>query len=118
MCRDLIARMSEVYVEGVTGKFGVPGMNDSGEFLFSMCIEKGIVVGNTFFKRRKAHKHTWVSGVDETDTLLGCMLVERDMKERLGDVNVLMGIADGMSDLCSVEANFIIIGRVDGRNRA
>ena len=36
---DLTARVGEVKIEGVTGKFWVPGVNESGERVIEMCKE-------------------------------------------------------------------------------
>ena len=43
---DLNARVGDREVEGVLGKFGVPGENDSGERLLEMCVERELVIGN------------------------------------------------------------------------
>ena len=67
---DLNARVGDREIEGVTGKFGVPGLNENGEWLLNMCAERGLVVGNTWFNKRKIHKYTWVSGVDGRNALI------------------------------------------------
>ena len=33
-------------VEGVIGKYGVPGENESGEGLLDVCVEQELVIGN------------------------------------------------------------------------
>ena len=50
---DLNARVGDGEVEGVVGKYGVPGENESGERLLDMCVEQELVIGNSFFLRRK-----------------------------------------------------------------
>ena len=37
---DLNARVGDREVEGVVGKFGVPGVNETGEKLLDMCVER------------------------------------------------------------------------------
>ena len=58
MLGNLNARVGEVEFEGVTGKFGVPGVNDIGERLIGVCSEMGLLIGNTCFKKRSIHKYT------------------------------------------------------------
>ena len=50
---DLIARVGDGEVEGVVGKYGVPGENESGERLLDMCVEQEFVIGNSFFFSRR-----------------------------------------------------------------
>ena len=49
---DLNARVGHEEVEGVLGKYGVPGGNESGEKLLNMCVEQELVIGNSFFSKR------------------------------------------------------------------
>ena len=39
-------------VLGVTGKYGVPGKNVSGEKLLEMCSELELLIGNTYFRKK------------------------------------------------------------------
>ena len=41
---------------GITGAFGAPGENDNGRRL-EFGEERGICVGNTYFKHRSLHKY-------------------------------------------------------------
>ena len=46
-----------------------------------MCVEKGLCIGNTYFKKKNIHKYTWVSGVNGERALLDfvCVrVIERD----------------------------------------
>ena len=45
---DLNARVGDGEVEGVVGKYGVPGENESGERLLDMCVEQELVIGNSY----------------------------------------------------------------------
>ena len=42
---DLNARVGDGEIEGVVGKYGVPGGNESGERLLGMCIMQEMIVG-------------------------------------------------------------------------
>ena len=46
---DLNAIVGDGEVEGVVGKFGVSGENESGERLLDMCVEQELAIGNFFF---------------------------------------------------------------------
>ena len=49
---DLNARVGNGEVEGVVGKYGVPGENENGERLLDMCVEQELVIGNNFSRRK------------------------------------------------------------------
>ena len=53
---DLNARVGDGEVEGVVGKYVVPGENESGERLLGMCVEQELVIGNSFFKKKGINK--------------------------------------------------------------
>ena len=57
---DLIARVGDVVVENVVGRYGVHGRNDSGVNLIGLCMEQDLVDGNSLFKKRDIQKYTWV----------------------------------------------------------
>ena len=60
MLDDLNARVGDGEVEGVVGKYGVPGVNESGERLLDMCVEQELVIGNSCFKKKWMNKFTWI----------------------------------------------------------
>ncbi|XP_071512677.1 uncharacterized protein [Panulirus ornatus] len=102
---DLNAKVSNVAVEGIIGIHGVFSVvNGNGEELVDLCAEKGLMIGNTWFKKRDIHKYTYVSRRDGQRALLDYVLIDRRAKERLLDVNVLRGATGGMSDHYLVEA--------------
>ena len=55
---DLNARVGVGEVEGVVGKHGVPGENESGKRLLDMCVKQELVIGNSFFKKKGINKYT------------------------------------------------------------
>ena len=50
------ARVGDGEVEGVIGKYGVPGENESGERLLDMCVEQELVIENIFFSQEERDK--------------------------------------------------------------
>ena len=44
---NLNATVGNEVIEGIVGRHGVPGRNESGERLLEMCAEKELVVGNS-----------------------------------------------------------------------
>ena len=57
---DLNAKVGNEVIEGIVGRHGVPGRNESGERLQEMCAEQELVVGNSGFKKNYVYKYTWV----------------------------------------------------------
>ena len=56
---DLNARVGNEVIEGIVGRHGVPGRNESGARLLEMCAEQELVVGNSWFKKNDVYKYTW-----------------------------------------------------------
>ena len=48
---DLNARVGNVKVQGVIGDYGVPGMNESGEWMVDWCMQHEMTVCNTLFNK-------------------------------------------------------------------
>ena len=44
---DLNARVGNEVIEGIVGRHGVGGRNESGERLLEMCAEQELVMGNS-----------------------------------------------------------------------
>ena len=108
---DLNARVGDGEVEGVVGKYGVPGENESGERLLDMCVEQELVIGNTFFKKKGINKYTWIrvaNGSVIERALMDYVLITKRMVGRLKDVHVFRGVAAGMSDHFLVEAEVVV----------
>ena len=113
---DLNARVGGEPVDGVVGRYGVPGRNGSGEMMLEMCIEKELVIANTVFKKKDIHKYTWVRrahGRIVDRALMDYVVVSKRVRGRVMDVNVLRGETGGISDHFLVEGRL----RVDGRWR-
>ena len=103
---DLNARVGDTVVEGVVGMYGVPGRNDSGERMIGMCMEREMVIGNTYFKKKEIYKYTWVrqeGGRVVDRALMDYVVVSKNVRGRLLDVRVLRGEGSGLSDHYLVE---------------
>ena len=108
---DLNARVGDVELEGVVGKYGVPERNASGESLLNMCVENDLIVGNSLFKKRAINKYTWVRverGRMIEKALMDYVLIARSMVGRLKDVHVYRGMTAGMSDHFLVEGKIVV----------
>ena len=108
---DLNARVGDGEVEGVVGKYGVPGENESGERLLDMCVEQELVIGNSLFKKKEINKYTWIrvaNGRMIERALMDYVLITKRMVGRLKDVHVFRGVAAGMSDHFLVEAEVVV----------
>ena len=57
---DLNARVGTDVIEGIVGRHGVSGRNESGERLLEKCAEQEFVVGNSWFKKIDVYKYTWL----------------------------------------------------------
>ena len=109
---DMNARVGCVAIPGIIGEFGVNGVNDSGERMIEMCSECDMAVGNTYFKKRRVHKYTWfrrTRGEVVCEALMDYVVVQKKIRHRLIDVNVLRGAAGGMSDHYLVEGKVKVV---------
>ena len=90
---DLNARVGDGELEGVAGKYGVSGENESGERLLDMCVEQELAVGNSFFKKKGINKYTWIrvanGRVIIERALMDYVLITKRMVGRLKNVHVL-----------------------------
>ena len=72
----------------------MPGRNESGDLLLEMCAEQGLLVGNSWFKKKDVYKYTWLrmaEGRVVDRTLMEYVLLPKLMLGRLFDVKVLRG---------------------------
>ena len=63
-----------------------------------------MVIKNTYFRKKQIHKYTWVSKITGNTLLLNYILIGKVFRERLKDVNALMGAAGGLSD------HYVVVG--------
>ena len=98
---DLNARVGDSKVQGVIGEYGVPGVNESGEWMVDWCMQYEMMVCNTLFNKRGVHKYTWVRkvrGEIVESALMDYMCISERYKARVTDVNVLRAAGDVQSD--------------------
>ena len=50
---NLNARVGDGELEGVVGKYGISGENESGERVLDMCVEQELAIGNIFFQKER-----------------------------------------------------------------
>ena len=65
------------------------------------CAERGLCVGNTYFKHRNLHKYTKVArgqDVMKVMSMIDLLLVKRDILQYGQDVRVVRGMGRGLSD--------------------
>ena len=101
---DMNAKVGDREREGVTGKYGVPGVNENGDRLVEVCAERRMIVGNTWFQKKLCQKYTREGEGGQERSLIDYVLVDERNRRLLEDVNVFRGAAGGMSDHYLVEA--------------
>ena len=80
---------------GITGTFGVPGENDKGRRVVEFRAERGLCIGNTYFKYRSLPKYTRVArGQDgvEAKRMIDLVLVKRNMLQYRQNVRAVRGM--------------------------
>ena len=111
---DMNAKVGDREVDGVIGKYGVPGMNENGECLVEICKGRGLSVGNTWFKKKLIHKYTWEKENGMERSLIYYILIKMNFKSRMKDASLCRGMAGGMSDHYLVEAKVRMDGYSEG----
>ena len=106
---DMNAKVGDRPRDEVVGKYGVPNVDENGDRLIEMCIERRLIVGNTWFEKKLINKYTWARGGDER-SLIDYVLVQNKRKKELVDVTVRRGITAGISDHYLVEAKVRLKG--------
>ena len=105
---DLNARVGNEVIDGVVGRHGVPGRNESGDRMLGLCMEQELVIGNTFFKKKDVYKYTWVrnvNGLVVEKAMMDYVVISRNARNRLLDVRVQRGAATDLSDHFLVEGD-------------
>ena len=77
---------------GITGAFGVPRENDNGRRVVEFCAERGLCLGNTYFKHGSLHKYTRVArGQDgaESKSMIDLVLLKKDMLRYVQNVRAV-----------------------------
>lgn len=53
---DMNSKVGNKNVDEVVGKWGVPGRNDTSEWLVDICAEGGLLWANIFFQNKMIHR--------------------------------------------------------------
>ena len=109
---DLNGWVGDEAIDGITGKFGVPGVNENGERVVDFCADRGMCIANTHFRHKAIHKYTWRGkrGGTECRSLIDLVLVKKDMLRDIVDVKALRGLNGGVSDHMIVLCKLKLIG--------
>ncbi|XP_065064756.1 craniofacial development protein 2-like [Rhopilema esculentum] len=79
--------------DGATvGKFGLGERNERGTRLMQFAKSKGLKIGNTFYRKRKIRKWTWISPNGETRNEIDYILANKNM---IQNVNVIKRVNIG-----------------------
>ena len=111
---DFNARVGEEVVDGVVGRYGVPGRNESGESLIELCVERELTIANTCFRKKNIHKYTWQRqdhGRVVAKALMDYVVISKGKIGRLLDVRVMRGAGNGLSDHFLVEGEMKLARR-------
>nr|XP_053656735.1 uncharacterized protein LOC128705613 [Cherax quadricarinatus] len=114
---DFNAKVGKNVMEGVVGKFGVPGVNVNGEPLIELCVERNLVISNTYFMKKRINKYTRYDVAHNESSLLDYVLVDKRLMGRLQDVHVYRGATD-ILDHYLVVATVRVRGRWEKRKVA
>ena len=83
----------------ITSTFGALGENNNGRRVVKFCDERGLCVGNTYFKHTSLHKYTRVArGQDGVDvkSMIDLVLVKKDMLLYMQDVKGVRRMERGL----------------------
>jgi hypothetical protein len=111
---DMNARVGNEETEGIIGKFGVPGKNENGEKVLNLCMERGMVVMNTWFQKKTVNKYTWWRYNQLGDrAMMDLVIVDKRIWRSVMDVHAYRSARCEIgSDHSWVKAKFRLSGRV------
>ena len=91
---DMNAKVGCEEVDGIVGKWGVPGVNENGECLVDLCSERGLFLSNTYFEHKLIHRYTWrrVGGNEEQKGLIDYIAVDERLRKDVIDARVVRGM--------------------------
>ena len=75
--------------ENVLGAEGWGSRNEEGRKLLDFCKRNGLVVGNSWFRKKESHKVTWYSSDLTKKSLVDYMLYDWEMKRSVRDIKVI-----------------------------
>ena len=73
----------------IEGAHGWGPRNDAGEKLLEMCVRNSLVIGNTWFEKRKSHKITRYGWDGHQESIIDYILVDTSLHHKLIDIKVI-----------------------------
>ena len=67
---------------GITGVFGIPGGNKNRRRVVEFYAERGLCMGNIYFKHKSLRKYTWMAKGQnrvEVKSMIDLVLVKKNM---------------------------------------
>jgi len=107
---DMNAKVGDVSIDEVVGKWGVPGRNENGDSLVELCAERGLFLANTYFEHKMIHRYTWRRGSlqNEQKGLIDFIAVDKRLKRDVTDAKVVRGMferSDHLAVLMKMEVH-------------
>ncbi len=90
---DMNARVGSTEIGGVVGKYGVDRVNGNGQYLVSICTERGLFLSNTFFQHEMIHRYMWARGNERS--LIDYIAVDNRLRREAEDAKVVRGLFSG-----------------------
>ncbi|CAK1588972.1 unnamed protein product, partial [Parnassius mnemosyne] len=91
--------------ERILGTFGDERINENGEDLLTVCVEKNLFVANTFFRHKRIHMYTWERGDDRS--MIDFIIVDERMRSAVVDTRVYRGSNVGTD-------HYLVLCRING----
>lgn len=94
--------------ERVLGKFGDVRINENGECLLEVCLERSLFVTNTFFCHKEIHMYTWQR--EKERSMIDYIIVDERMRGMIVDTRVYRGLNVGTD-------HYLVMSRVRGLSK-
>ena len=78
-----------------SGRHGLGNMNNNGLLLLQLCTESDLVVCNTFFQQKDAHKVTWIHPRSKHGHILDYIITRKRDLQDVCTVKVMRGAECG-----------------------